>query len=516
MELGIVAAISYIGLMSNRVGRQQRYVDGYPDSDYISNPFPHQRSNTDELLQLDNEARRCQYLKSLDPRGTGVIPPNVPPSQWPDAMESNAQTSDFEKQSKLEMFTGEQSMASQNVTSSVVRGKTVQAPMFPPNTNAQAVNSAGKATMLDSLEDQLSRQPVSQYHRNVRPFQQTMVGPGLGLGADVPAARGYQQGYRILPTNLMNYERLNREQAGGANAGAAPVMKYGELGFTAQRKAFKSHDLSQMPMEGSRANYTAPAPRPEYAGRCVNKPSEAYCPNPTGANGQFSRSTAGVPTRHRDDATRTLPVLNPISQHEAGNGYLGAPNNRGIKSNREQPSQLPAAYIGGAAGYVTERHCEPRTNRQDYQQPSVMFASNPHVAAPASRSGYHQTPTNREETRNSAYIGTATGPSAFAPLAGATRISDNKEALLHGYTPGMQSVNAYNPDSVQAVRLKAENNHSRPPVAETSQFLQYTQPGASVACRPRLPEANTFHDPVVQAVQRKQLRDNPMWQPFPV
>ena len=114
------------------------------------------------------------------------------------------------------------------------------------------------------------------------------------------------------------------------------------------------------------------------------------------------------------------------------------------------------------------------------------------------------------------YIGSVTGPAAFAPQAGAYHINSNKESQLHAYMPGMDSKVNYNPTGVQAVRLRADEHHSRAPVSERSYIGNYASPGATTACKQRLPELNTYSDPVVQEVHRKQLQSNPLWQPFPV
>ena len=112
-----------------------------------------------------------------------------------------------------------------------------------------------------------------------------------------------------------------------------------------------------------------------------------------------------VPTRHQDDSTRTLPFVNPSSRNEGGTGYLQAPKNMDIKSMREQPAQLPAAYRGGSAAYTLDRYCEPKTNRQDYQQTGVVASSNPHIQAPAPRIGMQHAPTNREDTQKTCISG---------------------------------------------------------------------------------------------------------------
>ena len=56
--------------------------------------------------------------------------------------------------------------------------------------------------------DLYSRQGVSGKMNNVPPITQHHVGPGLGVGSEVPAAGGFHQFFRVLPANI-NEERLH-------------------------------------------------------------------------------------------------------------------------------------------------------------------------------------------------------------------------------------------------------------------------------------------------------------------
>jgi len=55
--------------------------------------------------------------------------------------------------------------------------------------------------------DRLREQPyISGQMNNLSPAEKQLVGPGLGVGADVPAYGGYQQLYQVRPTNVNGYK----------------------------------------------------------------------------------------------------------------------------------------------------------------------------------------------------------------------------------------------------------------------------------------------------------------------
>lgn len=55
--------------------------------------------------------------------------------------------------------------------------------------------------------DLYNRQNVSNKMNNLQPIERKNVGPGLGVGANVPAIGGFQQFFRVLPNNV-NEEKL--------------------------------------------------------------------------------------------------------------------------------------------------------------------------------------------------------------------------------------------------------------------------------------------------------------------
>lgn len=63
---------------------------------------------------------------------------------------------------------------------------------------------------------------ITNVQRNVRPVAPTMVGKGLGVGPDVPAAGGLQQDYRILQENINEYKLTTLPGLPGTGAARYP------------------------------------------------------------------------------------------------------------------------------------------------------------------------------------------------------------------------------------------------------------------------------------------------------
>ena len=78
------------------------------------------------------------------------------------------------------------------------------------------------------VQDFSERMWVSGQMNNLAPSDKIMVGPGLGVGPDVPSIGGYQQVFRVLPNNVGAYRLTTLPgRAGPANGtitgGQAPV-----------------------------------------------------------------------------------------------------------------------------------------------------------------------------------------------------------------------------------------------------------------------------------------------------
>jgi hypothetical protein len=72
--------------------------------------------------------------------------------------------------------------------------------------------------------DLYGRQNITNKMNNLAPVERMQVGPGIGIGADVPSAGGFQQFFRVLPNNI-NEERLTTLEGGTGPSNA--VVKNG-------------------------------------------------------------------------------------------------------------------------------------------------------------------------------------------------------------------------------------------------------------------------------------------------
>jgi len=75
--------------------------------------------------------------------------------------------------------------------------------------------------------DLYNRQYVTNKMNNLQPIERRRVGPGPGVGADVPAAGGFHQYFRVLPNNI-NEERLTTLE--GRTGPADALVKAGGAG----------------------------------------------------------------------------------------------------------------------------------------------------------------------------------------------------------------------------------------------------------------------------------------------
>ena len=103
-----------------------------------------------------------------------------------------------------------------------------------------------------------------RFKTNEQPFEKIIVGKGLALGTEVPAAGGFQEYTRILPSNISDYSanQLPGRVAGGkwvysnAPTSPQPVVKNRPNGY---------YSLCQRgPMTG-KSTITAPTTRPDVA-----------------------------------------------------------------------------------------------------------------------------------------------------------------------------------------------------------------------------------------------------------
>lgn len=100
---------------------------------------------------------------------------------------------------------------------------------------------------------------------NLSPVEKQLVGPGLGVGADVPAIGGFQQLFRVMPTNVGEYKLT--QLPGRINHGADTMGgRRGVVGEVAKNRPERSTDLyERLPVARGRAQgMSAITPRQEH------------------------------------------------------------------------------------------------------------------------------------------------------------------------------------------------------------------------------------------------------------
>lgn len=116
--------------------------------------------------------------------------------------------------------------------------------------------------------DLYNRQYITNKQNNIAPLEQPMnVGPGLGVGADVPAAGGFQDYFRALPINV-NEEKLTtlEGRAGPRN----PFVKSGGAAYIGDitHEAAQSKTAFRNPGAygggGAQSALVAPEGRPNF------------------------------------------------------------------------------------------------------------------------------------------------------------------------------------------------------------------------------------------------------------
>lgn len=111
------------------------------------------------------------------------------------------------------------------------------------------------------------REYISNKMNNLQPIERQRVGPGLGLGPNVPAAGGFHQYFRALPTNI-NEEKLTTLE--GRPGPAAYFIKNGGAGglgeVTHEAKDTKAwyRPPAQTRAAGQGGAITKPEGRPDF------------------------------------------------------------------------------------------------------------------------------------------------------------------------------------------------------------------------------------------------------------
>ena len=222
MELAIIAGIGMLGWRFATKGTASRALHDGPPLAAAGSEFPFD-TNMDAtvLLESDRQKARDHVMRVYDPATGQYRFDTHKVGTGPDAalepFVGSDKTGHVDSQRRMEMFTGAED---------TWRHKSEQPVLFEPYEVRATIGSSGIARPTDASYDPqeiIERNVFGSQMNNVLPFDQRRVGPGIGVGADVPSADGLHSQFRVLPTEAMNAHRINqlpgRSASGAALAG---------------------------------------------------------------------------------------------------------------------------------------------------------------------------------------------------------------------------------------------------------------------------------------------------------
>jgi len=111
-----------------------------------------------------------------------------------------------------------------------------------------------------------NRQAVTNKMNNFPPIERKNVGPGLAVGADVPATGGFQQLFRVLPTNVNEERLVQLEGRAGPPAAIVPSGWTQQGGLTQTQRPPKIYhrDPARGQAHGQGGPIGAPESRPHF------------------------------------------------------------------------------------------------------------------------------------------------------------------------------------------------------------------------------------------------------------
>ena len=205
------------------------------------------------------------------------------------------------------------------------------------------------------VNDFRNRPYVSGKMNNLSPVQQELVGPGLGVGPNVPAYGGYQQLYQVRPNNVGAYKLTTLP---GRSGPASDITggRRGNIGELTHEAPAKTAFLpSRRPNVEGRAQgqggaLTGVEVRGKYekSKRTTNRSETTHRADGLGfapAKKFISAETVGDnPTRNKGDANGVVfgHVNNPAPGiHSYAHGYLTSPS---ALLNKQRPSSAGCGY----------------------------------------------------------------------------------------------------------------------------------------------------------------------------
>jgi len=414
MELAVIAGLSLLGYRLAARGAAPRYtVDTHPlvrrDDEF---PGTHEHT-VDALLARDareagrhvDQAQRAITAMRYPDRG-GFQPIDATPFVTNDARQTFDEP---HARRRMETFTGTDSYA--------FRRKSERGALFQPDERGAgaAVGSGGapraEVDVVNVQNALLDRATFGSRFNNVGPTDRVLVGRGLGVGVDVPAAGGLHSTWRHLPVEDLNEHRINQLQS-RTNHGARPTTeRLDDLpNLTSQRR-----DLSYVPKPVGAARAAG-----VEAQRLL---SEANAPRVVRSDAEVDR--LGTAPAHRDSAgAYALPTVSHVRKDMLApvSGEIPTSIMRGhtvYEGHALRPSDrcTDNPFVGGAFNstggtYVEHEHIMRDTDRETLNE----YVGGAHYKGVYLSQGAPVRTTDREwatcDRQGSAFAATARAPHA--------------------------------------------------------------------------------------------------------
>lgn len=361
MELAILGAVGLLGyVMSEKDARPSGPSQPLPTHQHAYPWGP--GTEVGKLLEADRQVSKGRWEQSLEPHVTGVVAPNAPPgARQPFFRSAKSQhTNNDIKQRRMEMFTG--AVGADTSQTGTWRKKTEVPSMFKPEWTASAVTSSGKTAGTPYGIDQAAHYFPSIKLNGLSPTQQVLVGPGVGVGTDVPAADGFHPMLRVMPKNVNEYRKNNLPGAlvvGGSTVATRPQ----DPRYTQQGPP-RFWDQARRPTEATKASVLAASERPEQellpcGGRMIG---EDWL-GPGGRVGSYVGVTQA--TRDRQDANFAMHDTNVTGARHGVGTYAKATfdTTRVDSQRREQFQEYEGVLTGGRAPTAKQTYLLADTNR---------------------------------------------------------------------------------------------------------------------------------------------------------
>jgi hypothetical protein len=333
-----------------------------------------------------------------------------------------SQVSESNNESILDNYSG---AGSQIITKKEV------APMFSPHENLQWANGAPNAS--DFFQ---SRVNPSQRMANVKPFEEQIVGPGLGLGYTTQGAGGFNSGMMMRDAWLdKTADQLRVENKPKATG----LGLYGHEGPA--NSLIKS--IATMDQMGIMEKHL-----PEQSFALDQRDFSNHNPNGSSDIGRLFTTTGA----HKGETMRAVPVERFVNRPETAVSYSGVAG-----------YQNPAAYVPGE--YM------PSHNQQLGEVPLMVANANGRNYATDADYGIKSKkayPNNRSSNAQDSYFGLVSGSlgAAVAPLLDILRPSKKENVLgtLRPYqNPGTTVPESYifNPADRPAPTIRETTENSK-------------------------------------------------------